>query len=94
MPLPPHVEKPFNSKVIKSFVPELRSRKCFCVSGFLCYLHMSYEHFMYISRMYILCTFHVWLRNIDIIWCRRPKHVVHGMITNWVHMNQRDDQET
>ena len=24
-----YVEKPFNSKVIKSFVPELRSRKCF-----------------------------------------------------------------
>ena len=30
----PHVEKPFNSKVIKSFVPELRSRKCFF---FLCF---------------------------------------------------------
>ena len=36
--LSPYVEKPFNSKVIKSFVPELRSRKCFCVSGFLCAL--------------------------------------------------------
>ena len=43
----PYVEKPFNSKVIKSFVPELRSRKCFCVSGFLCYLCMSYKHFAY-----------------------------------------------
>ena len=29
----PHVEKPFNSKVIKSFVPELRSRKCFLCFG-------------------------------------------------------------
>ena len=28
-----HVEKPFNSKVIKSFVPELRSRKCFSCFG-------------------------------------------------------------
>ncbi len=27
--LSPYVEKPFNSKVIKSFVPELRNRKCF-----------------------------------------------------------------
>ena len=27
--LSPYIEKPFNSKVIKSFVPELRSRKCF-----------------------------------------------------------------
>ena len=26
--LSPYVEKPFNSKVIKSFIPELRSRKC------------------------------------------------------------------
>ena len=31
----PYVEKLLNSKVIKSFVPELRSRKSFCVSGFL-----------------------------------------------------------
>ena len=32
VPLSPYVEEPLNSKVIKSFVPELRSRKCFsCV---------------------------------------------------------------
>ena len=37
----PYVEKPLNSKVIKSFAPEPRSRKCFCVSGFLCYLYMD-----------------------------------------------------
>ena len=29
--LSPYVEKPLNSKVIKSFIPELRSRKCFFV---------------------------------------------------------------
>ena len=58
----PRVEKPFNLKVIKSFVPELRSRKCFCVSGFLCYLYMSYEHSIYVSRI------HVWLCNT---WCNR-----------------------
>ena len=57
----PYVESPLNSKVIKSFVTELRSRKCFfCVSGFLCYLYMSYEHSMYISHI------HVWLCNIYI----------------------------
>ena len=55
--LPPHIEKPFNSKVIKSFVPEWRSRKCFCVLGFLCYLYMSYEHSMYITHI------HIWLCN-------------------------------
>ena len=51
----PYVEKPFNSKVIKSFIPELRSRKCFRVSGFLCYLYMSYEHSICVSHI------HVWL---------------------------------
>ena len=29
VPLSPYVEKPLYSRVIKSFVPELRSRKCF-----------------------------------------------------------------
>ena len=33
VPLSSYVEKPFNSKVIKSFVPELRSRKCFSCFG-------------------------------------------------------------
>ena len=31
--LSPYVEKPFNSKELKSFVPELRSRKCFSCFG-------------------------------------------------------------
>ena len=31
--LSPYVKKPSNSKVIKSFVPELRSRKCFSCFG-------------------------------------------------------------
>ena len=31
VPISPYVEKPFNSKVIKSFVPELRSRQEFFV---------------------------------------------------------------
>ena len=48
--LSPDVEEPLNSKVIKSFVPELRSRKCFCVSGFLCSMYICYEHYMYVSH--------------------------------------------
>ena len=48
--LSPCVEKP-NSKVIKSFVPELRSRKCF-----LCFrIPVIYEHFMNVSHI------HVWV---------------------------------
>ena len=48
--LSPYVEKPLNSKVIKSFVPELRSR-VFRVSGFLCSMYICYEHSMYISHI-------------------------------------------
>ena len=40
-------KNPFNSKVIKSFVPELRSRKCFCVSRFLCALWTFYIYLTY-----------------------------------------------
>ena len=31
--LSPYVEEPLNSKAIKSFVPELKSRKCFSYFG-------------------------------------------------------------
>ena len=49
--LSPYVEKPFNSKVIKSFVPELRSRYVFFV------FRDSYVLCIYV--MNILCTFHI-----------------------------------
>ena len=68
--LSPSVEKPFNSKVIKSFLPELRSRKVFRVSEFLCYLYMSYEHSMYISRI------HVWLCNNGFRFFRRVARAI------------------
>ena len=46
-----YVEKPFNSKVIKSFVPEQRSRKCFSCFGIpMFYVYMLwtfYVHFPY-----------------------------------------------
>ena len=53
----PYVEKPLNSKVIKSFVPELRSRKCFLCFGIptlsICALWTFSVHF----------TYHVWVCN-------------------------------
>ena len=49
--LSPYVEKPFKSKVIKSFVPELRSRKyflCFGIPIFYVYMLWTfYVHFTY-----------------------------------------------
>ena len=56
--LSPYVEKPLNSKVIKSFVPELRSRKCFRVSGFLCSIYISYKRSMYILHICIMGMLH------------------------------------
>ena len=53
VPLSPDVEKPFNSKVIKSFLPELRSRKCFSCSE----IPMFYVIYIYIY-IYI-CTSHI-----------------------------------
>ena len=48
--LSPYVEKPLNSKVIKSFVPE----RVFRVSGFLCSTYICYEHSMYVSHIRIM----------------------------------------
>ena len=48
--LSPYVKEPLNSKVIKSFIPELRSRKCFlCFEIPLFYVYICYEHYMYVS---------------------------------------------
>ena len=80
--LSPYVEEPLNSKVIKSFVPEPRSRKCFSCFGipmFYVYMlwtlwtmYICYEHSMYVSRI------HIWLcyttpQETDpylYVWCR------------------------
>ena len=55
--LNPYVEEPLNPKVIKSFVPQLRSRKCFFVfrdSYVLCYIYIwtLYVHFTH-SRIWL-----------------------------------------
>ena len=51
VPLSPYVEEPLNSKVIKSFVPERRSRKCF--SCFEIPMFYLYGHSMYVSHIAI-----------------------------------------
>ena len=49
--LSPYVEKPLNSKVIKCFVPELRSRYVF--SRFEIPMFYLYGHSMYVSHIAI-----------------------------------------
>ena len=64
MYLSPYVEEPLNSKVIKIFVPELRSRKCFsCFEIPMFYLYGHYEHFMN-----IICTFRVAIFRIAMLY--------------------------
>ena len=62
--LSPYVENPFNSKAIKSFVPELRSRKCFFMFRDS---YVIYEYFMN-----IICTFHIFMYGYA-TFCRNNK---------------------
>ena len=54
VPLSPYVEKPLNSKVIKSFVPELRSCKCFSRFGIpMFYVYMLWTLYLYFAYPYM-----------------------------------------
>ena len=54
-----YVEEPLNSKVIKSYVPELRSRECFsCFEIPMFYVYIYYEHFMYVSHISVSWVWH------------------------------------
>ena len=52
--LSPYVEKPLNSKAIKSFVPELKSRECFSCFGIpMFYVYMSWTFFVRFTHIRI-----------------------------------------
>ena len=54
--LSPYVEKPFNSKVIKSFVPELRSRMRFSCFGIpMFYVYMLWTFYVRFTSFEWLC---------------------------------------
>ena len=57
--LTPYVEEPLNSKVIKSFVPELRSRVflCFGIPMFCLYMLCTFRIFMYMAMVHSLTHF-------------------------------------
>ena len=63
----PYVEKPFNSKVIKSFVPELRSRKWFLCFGIP--MLSIYELWTFYVRF--PCPYHGYVRQI-----RKKKQII------------------
>ena len=52
--LSPYVEEPLNSKVINSFVPELRSRKCFSCFGIsMFYIYMLWTFYIRFPYPYL-----------------------------------------
>ena len=56
--LSPYVEEPLNPKVIKSFVPELRSRKCFSYFGIpMFYVYMLWTFYVRFTYPYICFSF-------------------------------------
>ena len=66
MPLSPYVEEPLNSKVIKSFVPEQRSRKCFScfeIPMFYLYVHSMYVSHIAISWLWYIYSVHYFLNT-------------------------------
>ena len=61
--LSPYVEEPLNSKVIKSFVPELRSRKCFsCFEIPMFYVYMLWTFYVRFTQQQI----HIMVVQLDI----------------------------
>ena len=77
VPLSPYVEKPLNSKVIKSFVPELRS----------CYMFLYFEipmfNVIYIY-IYMLCPFRISVSGYGI---QIPLEKVWIPISSWLWVN-------
>ena len=63
--LSPYVEKPFNSKLIKSFVPVLRSRKCFFVfqDSYVIYICPLWTLWTFCVPVWI-CLFHVFMYGL------------------------------
>ena len=58
----PYVEEPLNSKVIKSFVPEIRSRKCFsCFEIPMFYVYMLWTFYVRFTQIGIWPWYMFWL---------------------------------
>ena len=69
--LSPYVEEPLNSKVIKSFVPELRSRKCFsCFEIPMIYVYMLWTFYVHFTHIRI--SGYVTFTDIFISGCQVP----------------------
>ena len=79
--LSPFVEEPFNSKVIKSFVPELRNRKCFS-----CFeIPMFYVYMLWIFYVRFTYPYHEYGTITDIKFGNQLKSISND---NYVYLSQ------
>ena len=66
--LSPYVEKPLNSKVIKSFVPELRSRICFSCFGIpMFYVYMLWTLYVCFIYSYMVIVHEFELESLNYV---------------------------
>ena len=89
--LSPYVEEPLNSKVIKSFVPEQRSRKCFSCFGIpMFYVYMLWTFYDSFKNLtYTLFVDKTFIFNIcikqDLAWNNLQGLICHKTQTTLSH---------
>ena len=96
----PYVEEPLNSKVIKSFVPELRSRKCFsCFEIPMFYVYMLWTLWTFCVPVWI-CPIPVFISgcgtfddtfktdNHILFIESRPNGLIESMVRNFIQQRQ------
>ena len=78
----PYVEKPFNSKVIKSFVAELRSRKCFLCFGIpMLSIYELWTFYVYFTYSYQWSYF--WTLILHVILLLGMNVLLNVELWNW-----------
>ena len=86
----PHVEKTFNSKVIKSFVPELRSRQVFFVFRDSYVIYMCVMDIMNVLRTGMNMSIShnpIWLRNTWLNWIAWNRNVLTIKLSTYAKLN-------
>ena len=76
--LSPYVEEPLNSKEIKCFIPELRSRKCFsCFEIPMFYVYMLWTFYVHFTHIRIMGMVHIdiYLYRYNEIKLRTEKNI-------------------
>ena len=87
VPLSPYVEEPLNSKVIKSFIPELKSHKCFLYFEIPMFYVYIYEHYMSILRSHIYAYDYGTLNQLPIRRLESPTYLnIYSRASVWKEM--------